>query len=161
MAKGLTEAHATSIRQKIDQFTAEENKIPGCVCIVVGKDGTTIFQHASGTRGIGTEEAMTLESVFWIASCTKLVAGIAVMQLVENGTLALNDADQVEELCPELKSVRILTSVDDSGKAHFIDKQTRITLKMLMTHTCKQLETRCPPMCVFIEDGFTDKLNSM
>lgn len=139
MAKGLTEAQATSIRQKIDQVTAEENKIPGCVCIVVGRDGTPIFQHASGTRGIGTQEAMSLDSVFWIASCTKLVTGVAVMQLVENGTLALDDADQVEELCPELKSVQILTSVDDTGKAHFIDKQTRITLRMLMTHTCKQL----------------------
>lgn len=148
MAQGLTEAHATLIRQKIDQLTAEENKIPGCVCVVVGKDGTPIFQHASGTRGIGTEEAMSLDSVFWIASCTKLVAGIAVMQLVENGTLALDDADQIEELCPELKSVRILTSVDDSGNAHFVDKQTRITLRMLMTHTGKQLEIRYRPICV-------------
>lgn len=156
MAKGLTEAQATLIRQKIDQFTADENKLPGCVCIVVGSDGTPIFQHASGTRGIGTKEAMSLDSIFWIASCTKLVAGVAIMQLVENGTLALDDADQVEEVCPELKSVRILTSVDDTGKAHFVDKQTRITLRMLMTHTCKQFRSGCVPICVST-DSLTDR----
>lgn len=139
MTKRLTEAYANSIREAIDKFTAKENKIPGCVCIVVGRDSTPIFQHASGTRGVGTGEAMSLDSVFWIASCTKLVAGIAVMQLVENGTLALDDADQVEELCPELKSIRILTSVDDTGKAHFVDKQSRITLRMLLSHTGRWL----------------------
>lgn len=135
MAKGLTDAYAASIRNQIDRLTAEENKIPGCVCIVVGKDGKPIFQHASGTRGIGTKEAMSLDSIFWIASCTKLVAGIAAMQLVENGTLALDDADQVERVCPELKSIRILKCVDDLGKPEFVDKKTRITLRMLLTHT--------------------------
>lgn len=135
MAKGLTDAHATLIRKKIDQLTAEENKIPGCVCIVVRRDGIPIFQHASGTRGIGTKEPMSLDSIFWVASCTKLVAGIAAMQLIENGTLALDDADQVEEVCPELKSVRILTSVDDMGKPELVDKKSRITLRMLLTHT--------------------------
>ena len=137
MAKGLTDAYATSIRNRIDQLTAEENKIPGCVCVVVGKDGKPLFQHASGTRGISTKEVMSLDSIFWLASCTKLVTGVAAMQLVENGTLALDDADQVERICPELKSIRILKGVDDLGKPEFVDKKTRITLRMLLTHTGK------------------------
>ncbi len=72
---------------------------------------------------------MNFDSIFWFASCTKLVAGIAAMQLIERGILALDDADQVEALCPELKSVRILTHVDD--------KKTPIMLRMLLTHTDK------------------------
>lgn len=135
MANGLTDAYAASIRNRIDQLTAEENKIPGCVCVVVGKDGKPLFQHASGTRGIGTKEVMSLDSIFWIASCTKVVTGIAAMQLVENGTLALDDADQVERICPELISIRILKGVDDLGKPELVDKKTRITLRMLLTHT--------------------------
>jgi CubicO group peptidase (beta-lactamase class C family) len=137
MAKSLTETHAAAIRAQIDQFTSAENKIPGCVCVIVGEDGKPIFQHASGTRGIGTKEPVTFDSIFWIASCTKLVASIAAMQLVEKGTLALDDADQVEALCPELKSVRILTHVDDQGKAELVDKKSQITLRMLLTHTGK------------------------
>ena len=142
MARGLTEAYAASIRRKIDQVTAEENKIPGCVCVVVGTDGKPIFQHASGLKGIGSSEIMSLSSVFWTASCTKLVTSIAVMQLVERGVLRLDDATQVEEICPELVSVQILKEVDDMGRPEFVDKKSRITLRMLLTHTCEhEVET--------------------
>lgn len=140
MTKILTKGFAAAIRKRIDQLTADENKIPGCVVVVVGEDGQPIFQHASGTRGIGTKEPVTLDSIFWVASCTKLVTSIAAMQLVENGTLVLDDADQVEELCPELKSVRILKSVNDLDEPEFVDKKTRITLRMLLTHTGNELD---------------------
>ncbi|KAI4112447.1 MAG: hypothetical protein LQ345_006405 [Seirophora villosa] len=54
-----------------DEVTAVRDRIPGCVFVVVNKDGKTIFEHASGKRGADTEEAMTLDSTTWIASCTK------------------------------------------------------------------------------------------
>jgi CubicO group peptidase (beta-lactamase class C family) len=43
---------------------------------------------------------MTMDSVFWIASCTKMITGIACMQLVEQGKLSLDDGDQVEKIAP-------------------------------------------------------------
>ncbi|KAL8741907.1 MAG: hypothetical protein Q9184_008328, partial [Pyrenodesmia sp. 2 TL-2023] len=57
----------------------------------------------------------------------KMISGIAAMQLCEQGQLNLDDADKVEELCPELKSVRILKNVDESGKLELVDKKIRIT----------------------------------
>lgn len=135
MSKSLPESAAAAIRTAIDKATAEENRIPGFVTVVVGKDGKQIFSHASGTRGIGTKEPMTLDTIFYLASCTKLISIIAVLQLVEKGTLALDDVDQLEELCPELKKIRILEKVDESGKGYFVDKKNRITLRMLLTHT--------------------------
>ena len=136
MVKTLSEATSASIREAIDRVTADKNKIPGLVAIVVGKDGKLMFSHASGTRGKETQEPMTLESTFWIASCTKMIGGIAVMQLCEQGKLALDDADLVERIAPELKSVRILKNVDhQNGKAEYIEKKNRITLRMLLTHT--------------------------
>ncbi|KAG9187101.1 hypothetical protein G6011_04972 [Alternaria panax] len=72
--------------------------IPGTVIVVVGKDGRELFSHAAGRRGTGSHEDMTLDSVFWIASCTKMIVGIAVMQLVERGVLSLDDSAQVEML---------------------------------------------------------------
>ncbi|MCJ1264128.1 hypothetical protein MMC22_003999 [Lobaria immixta] len=135
MSKSLPESAAAAIRTAIDKATAEENRIPGFVTVVVGKDGKQIFSHASGTRGIGTKEPMTLDTIFYLASCTKLISIIAVLQLVEKGALALDDADQLEELCPELKKIRILEKVDESGKGYFVDKKNRITLRMLLTHT--------------------------
>ncbi len=135
MAKALSESAAANIRKNIDGVTADKKGIPGCVAVVVGKDGKTIFSHASGNKGSETQDPMTLDTVFWIASCTKMIGGIAVMQLVEQGKLALDDADLVEKICPELKDVKILQDVDAKGKPTFVEKKNRITLKMLLTHT--------------------------
>ena len=138
MVKTLSEVASVSIREAIDKATADKNKIPGLVAIVVGKDGELMFSHASGTRGKETQEPMTLDSTFWMASCTKMIGGIAVMQLCEQGKLALDDPDLVESIAPELKSVRILKNVDQNGKAEYVEKKNRITLRMLLTHTGKR-----------------------
>lgn len=138
MAHSLSESAANGIRQSMDGVTADKKKIPGCVAVVVGRDGKTLFSHASGTRGADTTEPMSMDTVFWIASCTKMICGIACMQLCEEGNITdLDDADLVEKLCPELKSMKILKSVDANGKPEFVEKKNRITLRQLLTHTGK------------------------
>lgn len=87
------------LKQQIDAVTADPEGIPGTVYCAVNKEGDLIFEHASGETGIGKGK-MTLDTVFWIASCTKMVTGIACMQLVEQGKLSLDDGDQVEKLAP-------------------------------------------------------------
>ena len=102
---------------EIDAATANPaTQIPGFVACVVNKEGEPIFSHASGTRGLGTNEPMTMENEFWIASCMKMIGGIACMQLVEHGKLSLDDADLTEKLCPELKKVKILKGYGEDGK---------------------------------------------
>jgi len=77
----------------IDAATSNpKSQIPGFVFCAVNKAGNEIFSYASGKRGAETEEPMTMDSVFWIASCTKMICGIAAMQLVEQGKLNLDDA---------------------------------------------------------------------
>lgn len=78
---------------------------------------------------------MTLDSIFWIASCTKMIAGIAAMQLVEQGKLILDDADFAEKLAPELKRAKILKGFGDDDKPILVEKKNRITLRMLLSHT--------------------------
>lgn len=75
---------------------------------------------------------MTLDSIYWIASCTKMIVGIAVMQLVEQGKLDLDDVELVERVCKELKDVKVLEA---DGK--LVEKKKGITLRMLLTHTGK------------------------
>ncbi|KAL8985545.1 MAG: hypothetical protein Q9177_004404 [Variospora cf. flavescens] len=81
------------------------------------------------------EEPMKIDSIFWIASCTKMICGVAAMQLCEQGKLSLDDPDKVDEGGPELKTIRILRQVDEHGKPGLGDKTNRITMKMLLTHT--------------------------
>ena len=135
MAQTLSDSATANIRKTIDEATAEKSKIPGFVTAIVGKDGKLIFSHASRTKGCDSKEPMTLDTVFWIASCTKMIGGIAAMQLCEKGKLSLDDADLVEKVAPELKNVRILKGVDRNSKAQYVDKTKRITLRMLLTHT--------------------------
>lgn len=77
---------------------------------------------------------MTLDSVFWMASCTKMITSIACMQLMEQGKLALDDVEVVERLAPELKEVKVLSGDSQSG-FHLVEKERGITLRMLLTHT--------------------------
>ncbi|RMZ79491.1 hypothetical protein DV738_g3328, partial [Chaetothyriales sp. CBS 135597] len=125
-----TEA-ADKIKSSLDNACADTDKgIPGLVGVAVGKDGKELFAHAAGKRGFGSQESMTLDSVFWIASCTKLITGIAAMQLVEQGKLSLDDADQIAKLLPEVANAQVL---DKDGK--LVPQKRRITLRMLLTHT--------------------------
>lgn len=132
---GFSEEAISELRSIIEQSLVSggestASSVPGTVAVVVDRDGNELFAHSAGKRGIISNEAMTLDNVFYLASCTKLIAGLACMQLVEKGELKLDDAAQVEELCPELKDIKVLK---DDGT--FEEKKRGITLKMLLTHT--------------------------
>ncbi|KAL6400073.1 beta-lactamase [Ilyonectria robusta] len=129
-----------SLQAKLCDIIAEyttggsDRKIPGLVFSAFRNDGQPIFQHCAGTRGIASEEPMSVDTMFWVASFTKLATSVACMQLVEQGLLQLDDADQVESICPELRDVRVLTRTP-GGKLELVDKVRRITLRMLLNHT--------------------------
>jgi CubicO group peptidase (beta-lactamase class C family) len=104
--------------------------IPGVTVVVVGKDGNELFAHSAGRRGLTSSDPMTLDTIFWIASCTKMLTGIACMQLVEQGALKLDDGNHLENLVPEFKEVKVLR---EDGT--YETKNKKITLRMLLSHT--------------------------
>lgn len=133
MGKISAEA-VSSLKARVDATTTKPNGVAGLVYAAVDRDGDLIFEHASGKRGLGSDQSMTLDTVFWMASCTKMIAGIAAMQLVEQGKLALDDVELVEKLAPELKEVKVLDRSAD-GTLNLVDKKRGITLRMLLNHT--------------------------
>jgi len=73
-------------------------------------------------------------TTMWIASCTKLMTAISVMQCVEKGLLDL-DAD-VSTILPEWKDVRLLKGFEKGTGKPIIEKaKNEITLKRLLTHS--------------------------
>ncbi|KAI1085164.1 beta-lactamase family protein [Whalleya microplaca] len=110
--------------------TDEKTSIPGTTVVVVDKNGNNLFDHSAGKRGVASSEPMSSETIFWIASCTKMLAGLACMQLVEKGLLKLDDGEHLENLCPELKTIQVLRPDRTLEK-----KNKAITLRMLLTHT--------------------------
>ena len=66
--------------------------IPGGV-VLIGHNGKVIYRRAFGERSLEpSREAMTVDTVFDLASLTKCIATTtAIMQLVEQGRVRLND----------------------------------------------------------------------
>ncbi|KAL3465216.1 beta-lactamase/transpeptidase-like protein [Aspergillus heterothallicus] len=129
----LSTETTSSLRTLVDAACASpDSPIPGAAIVVIDKTGNELFAHASGTRGADSTEPMTLDTIFWIASCTKMLIGVACMQLVETGKLSLDDGAQIETLCPELQTLKVL---QQDGSLTVRDKEKKITLRMLLTHT--------------------------
>jgi CubicO group peptidase (beta-lactamase class C family) len=122
------------LKTLVDNVTKKKDGAPGLVVVAVDRNGDTLFEHASGKRGLDSSEPMTTDTVFWIASCTKMIVSIAAMQLVEQGKLALDDVELVERICPELKEVKVLVE-DSNGNLKLVEKERGITLRMLLSHT--------------------------
>ncbi|KAG7424590.1 Acyltransferase LovD [Fusarium oxysporum f. sp. raphani] len=108
----------------------KKQPLPRVTLGAVNKDGSF---HYTKTFGEDAFESLATDGVHFLASSTKLVTTIAVMQCVEKGLLSL-DAD-VSDILPELKSLRILTGFDDQDKPTFRDSTKAITLRHLLTHS--------------------------
>jgi uncharacterized protein YbbC (DUF1343 family)/CubicO group peptidase (beta-lactamase class C family) len=81
-----------SVVDSIVQDAIHDEQIPGAV-VLVGHDGQVIYRKAFGERALEpNRETMTLDTIFDLASLTKVVATtVAVMQLVEKGQLRVNE----------------------------------------------------------------------
>ena len=68
-----------------------------------------------GYRDLASKTPMTDDTIFAIASMTKPITSVAVMTLVEQGKIGLDDP--AEKYLPELKEMRVLgDSKDDQGE---------------------------------------------
>lgn len=69
-----------------------EGTVPGAV-LLVGHNGSVVYQKAYGSRALEpAREAMTLDTIFDLASLTKVIATTpSIMKLVEQGKVRLND----------------------------------------------------------------------
>ncbi|MGA8198750.1 MAG: serine hydrolase [Candidatus Sulfotelmatobacter sp.] len=106
----------SSVDAVIEQAIHDGN-IPGAV-LLVGHNGHVIYRKAYGNRALEPRrEPMTLDTIFDLASLTKVIATTtAVMQLVEQGKVRLNDP--VAKYLPEFAQ---------NGKDD-------VTIRQLLTH---------------------------
>ncbi len=97
---------------------------------VIEISGSFQYHKAIGAPSLdenATVKRMGLDSVFQIASCTKLITTIAVLKCVETGLIGLDD--DVVKVLPELNKYGILAGFDDEGKPKLVDRKETITLR--------------------------------
>src|SRR6478735_6912566 len=122
-------------KAQIDQVLrqkCEAKELPGVVAIAA-TGNEIIYQGAFGKRDLSKDDAMTADSVFWIASMTKAITTAGAMQLVEQGKLSL-DAP-IGKVLPDLAAPQVLEGFDAKGEPKLRPARTAITLRHLMTHT--------------------------
>lgn len=98
-----------------------KNEIAGAITVVVTKDRTVHFE-TSGYANVADKKPMTPDTLFWIASMTKPVTGVALLMLQDEGKL--NVADPVAKYLPEFANLKT-----PSGKP------ANLTISQVMTHT--------------------------
>jgi uncharacterized protein YbbC (DUF1343 family)/CubicO group peptidase (beta-lactamase class C family) len=113
---GMSPRQLAYIDEAVNAETAKK-QLPGAV-VLVGRQGRVAWRRAYGNRALEPQtEAMTADTIFDLASLTKVVAtATSVMILVERGKVRLGDA--VARYIPEFA---------ESGKK-------TITVEQLLTH---------------------------
>src|SRR5712691_6776518 len=122
-------------KAQIDQVLRQKSdarEIPGVVAMAATSNEVT-YQGAFGKRDLSKDDAMTADSVFWIASMTKAITAAGAMQLVEQGKLSLEAP--IAKVLPDLAAPQVLEGFDSQGEPKLRPARNPITLRHLMTHT--------------------------
>ena len=137
---GLPEGDAQSLGFSQDKLDAipktlagfiNKNQLPGLVT-VVAKDGKVVHFEAFGKRDVARDKPMTKDTIFRMYSMTKPVTGAAVMILVQEEKLSVDD--HLSKYIPEFAKLNVLDTRDD-GSTQLVPIDKPITIKHLLTHT--------------------------
>jgi CubicO group peptidase (beta-lactamase class C family) len=135
---GLSAERLQRITQMIERRIATGD-LAGAVTIVARK-GKVAHHVARGVMDLVSKQPMTPAAMFRIASMTKPVIGVAVMMLIEEGKLHLNDP--VSRYIPEFRDMKVAMAQPSNGRGgaggdprfYTVPAQRAITVKDLLTH---------------------------
>jgi methyl acetate hydrolase len=93
-----------------------------------------VYRGAFGNRADNPATPMTVDTIFRIASMTKAVTSVAVMQLIEAGKVKL-DAPAGQYL-PQIAKAQVIDHVDaKTGEAVMRPPKSPVTVRELLSHT--------------------------
>ncbi|KAH7125086.1 beta-lactamase/transpeptidase-like protein [Dactylonectria estremocensis] len=109
--------------------------VPSIAVEAKRRDGSRILSMYLGSPSplFTSQNAIGKNTLFTLASLTKLPTSIAALQLAENGTIGLDD--DVTDLLPTLKQQRILKGFKADGDPILEDRTNPITIRHLLTHS--------------------------
>jgi CubicO group peptidase (beta-lactamase class C family) len=122
---GLATDRVARIDRALQRYV-DENRIAGIVALVL-RDGQPVYEKAVGWSDKEAGRRMTTDTIFRIASQSKAITSAAVLSLVEEGKLTLNDP--VSRVIPPFAK----TTVAAGGSV--VPAKRPITIRDLLTHT--------------------------
>jgi CubicO group peptidase (beta-lactamase class C family) len=137
---GLSSERLQRLTQMIERRIAAGD-IAGAV-VAVGRKGKIAYLNAQGVMDLESRQPMTPAAMFRIASMTKPVVGAAIMMMVEEGRLRLNEP--VSRYIPEFRNMKVAVLQTGGGRGagpapaapqfYTVPAQREITIKDLLTH---------------------------
>jgi CubicO group peptidase (beta-lactamase class C family) len=104
----------------------QREELAGAVALVASKD-KVLNVTTVGCADIEAKKPMQADTLFWIASQSKGITAAAVMMLVDEGKLSLNDP--VEKYLPEFTDQKVA-----AGKGAPVARLRSVTIRDLLSH---------------------------
>jgi methyl acetate hydrolase len=128
----LTVEQKAAITQTLEE-AVQRGDTPGAVALVVDRDGA-LFEAAAGKADLTRGTPMRTDAIFNIASMTKPVTSVAIMQLFEQGKLKLDDP--VSKYLTGFDKLQVITKFNEAdGTVESRPAKTVMTVRHLLTHT--------------------------
>ncbi len=115
---------------RLVQTYVDEGRIAGAVVLVL-RDGKPVYDKAFGWADKEASRKMTTDTIFRIASQTKAITSAAIMWLVEDGKVAINDP--VSRFIPGFAKTTV--AVTEGTDVKIVPARRAITVRDLLTHT--------------------------
>jgi CubicO group peptidase (beta-lactamase class C family) len=135
---GLSEERLTRVHDAMQRHI-DSRDISGAVTLIARK-GQIAWFHAQGLMSIEEHKAMQKDALFRVFSMSKPVCGVAILMLLEEGKVRLNDP--VSKFIPEFKGSKVAVVQDRPANApasgppkyYTIPAAREINIQDLLTH---------------------------
>jgi CubicO group peptidase (beta-lactamase class C family) len=121
---------AEKLSGSVEPFVGRQ-ELAGAVMLVADKE-QVLAAEAVGWADIAGEKPMQTDSIFWIASQSKPITASALMMLVDEGKVNVNDP--VEKYLPEFQGQMVVVE-KDAEHVLLRRPQHPITVKNVLSHT--------------------------
>ena len=128
-AMAQTPPSSGGLAAKLQPFI-DDQTMAGAVMLVATKD-KILDLEAVGYSDLAAKTPMTTQSFFWIASMSKAMTASALMMLVDEGKVSVDDP--VEKYLPEFQGQMVADPKDPASAPH--SPSHPITIREILSHT--------------------------
>ncbi len=129
-AEGLAPDRLDRMHARLRQFV-DQGEIAGAISLVA-RHGRIVDLHTVGMRDREKRLPMTRDTIVRVYSMTKIVTSVAVLMLVEDGRLRLEDP--IAKYLPALKAPQVFNG-GTAADPQLVPLAQPITIRHLLTHT--------------------------
>lgn len=130
---GLSASRLERLGQVLQSY-CDQKGAPGMV-VLIARNGRVAYHRSFGKFRLDRQDPMPLDAIFRIASQSKAVTSVAVMMLMEEGKLLLDDP--VSKYIPEFKETFVAVRAENKEARGYslVPARRQITIRDLLTHT--------------------------